>query len=181
LQQVDDIFFFTIEECQELAAATLGNPQEIVDVRRATRVEYKSMVLPLAFYGMPEPITIDPEVGGRTVTELTGAAGGGGVVEGRARVVTDPEQEVELEPGDILVCRFTDPSWAPLMALSEGLVIDIGGSASHGAVVARELGIPYVIGTENGTRALGEGDHIRVDGSNNLVKVLERADHTRSA
>ncbi|MGA4790660.1 PEP-utilizing enzyme [Nocardia sp. AB354] len=181
LQQVDDIFFFTIEECQELAAGTLANPQEIVDVRRATRVEYKSMVLPLAFHGMPEPITIEAELGGRTVTEVTGAAGGGGTVEGRARVVTDPEQEVDLDPGDILVCRFTDPSWAPLMALSEALVIDIGGSASHGAVVARELGIPYVIGTENGTRAIGEGDRILVDGAKNLVKVLERADAARSA
>ncbi|MFI7194015.1 PEP-utilizing enzyme [Nocardia nova] len=182
LQQTDDVFFFTIEECQRLHAGELDDPQQIVDVRRTTRAEYQSMVLPIAFYGMPKPVRIDPEPDhAEAATQLTGAASGGGTVEGRARIFTDPEQEVDLEPGDVLVCRFTDPSWAPLMALSEALVIDIGGSASHGAVVARELGIPYVIGTEIGTRVLGEGDRILVDGESNLVRILHRAGSEQAA
>ncbi|MGA4790817.1 PEP-utilizing enzyme [Nocardia sp. AB354] len=182
LQQTDDVFFFTIEECQRLHAGELDNPQRIVDVRRTTRAEYQSMVLPIAFYGMPEPVRIDPEPDhAEAATQLKGAASGGGTVEGRARIFTDPEQEVDLEPGDVLVCRFTDPSWAPLMALSEALVIDIGGSASHGAVVARELGIPYVIGTEIGTRVLREGDRIFVDGESNLVRIIHRVGSERSA
>lgn len=174
LQETDDAFFFGIDECRRLAAGEIPNVQEIVDVRKATRAEYKAMVLPIAFTGMPEPIVLSGE-GDATPTEFSGAAAGGGKVEGRARIVTDPEQDVELEDGDILVCRFTDPSWAPIMALSEALVIDIGGSASHGAVVARELGIPYVIGTEVGTRTLRDGDRILVDGGSNLVRILERA------
>ena len=167
----DDVFFFTIEECQALAAGELTNPREIVDVRRATRAEYKAMILPLAFTGMPEPIEIDPDSATDRPEEIKGAASGGGTATGRARIVTDPGQEVDLDPGDILVCRFTDPSWAPLMALAEALVIDIGGSASHGAVVARELGIPFVIGTEVGTRVIREGDSLVVDGAANSVKI----------
>lgn len=174
LQQVDDVFFLTVEECSDLARGALPGVREIVAVRRATRAEYKAMVLPVAFTGMPVPIAVGSSAEGAP-REFSGAASGGGKVEGRARIVTDPEQDVELEDGDILVCRFTDPSWAPLMALSEALVIDIGGSASHGAVVARELGIPYVIGTEVGTRALRDGDRILVDGDQNVVRVLESA------
>jgi pyruvate,water dikinase len=180
LGEVDDVFFLTIEECQSLAAGRLPDPQQVVDVRRRTRAEYKAMVLPVAFTGMPELVEPhDPDA--PALTELTGAASGGGVVEGRARVVRDPAEGIDLEPGDILVCRFTDPSWAPLMAMAEALVIDIGGSASHGAVVARELGIPYVIGTGKGTRAVREGDRILVDGSANRVRVLERSDDIRES
>ena len=174
LEEVDDVFFFTVEECQAMAAGRLANVEEIVAVRRETRAAYKAIVLPLSFTGMPEPVEIRQD--DDTTAVLTGAASGGGTASGRARVVLDPAQDVDLEPGDILVCRFTDPSWAPLMAMADGLVIDLGGSASHGAVVARELGIPYVIGTATGTRVLREGDRIIVDGSNNQVTVVERAD-----
>ena len=103
---------------------------------------------------------------------MSDAASGGGVVVGRARVLLDVNDDIDLEDGDILVCRFTDPSWAPLMSLAEALVIDMGGSASHGAVVARELGIPFVIGTGNGTSVLRDGDRIEVDGRGNTVRVL---------
>ncbi|GAC52688.1 PEP-utilizing enzyme [Gordonia amicalis] len=175
LREVDDVFFLTVEECEDLAAGRLSDAQRIVDTRRATREGYKAMVLPVAFYGMPEPERIDDDADDVGAVELSGAASGGGVVEGRARVLSDPSEDIELDDGDILVCRFTDPSWAPLMAMAEALVIDIGGSASHGAVVARELGVPYVIGTESGTRRIGEGDRILVDGERNLVKVTERA------
>ncbi|MDO3402727.1 PEP-utilizing enzyme [Mycolicibacterium neoaurum] len=174
LENVDDVFFFTIEECQAMDAGRIPNVQEIVDVRRDTRAAYKAMTLPLSFTGMPTPIEIAAD-DDATAVELVGAASGGGVVEGTARVVLDPSQDVDLDPGDILVCRFTDPSWAPLMALADALVIDLGGSASHGAVVARELGIPYVIGAEGGTRAIREGDQVLVDGTNNVVRVLRRA------
>jgi phosphohistidine swiveling domain-containing protein len=184
-RDVDDAFFLTIEECQQVDAGTLTDVEEIVTQRRKTREVYRMMELPIAFYGMPEPIAADAGSGrqqeaqadraaGRVV-EFSGAASGGGVVEGRARVVTDPNADVELEDGDVLVCRFTDPSWAPLMSLAEALVIDMGGSASHGAVVARELGIPYVIGTEIGTAALRDGDRIIVDGERNVVRVLAGA------
>ena len=94
-----------------------------------------------------------------------------GVVEGVARVVHEPG-ESELEPGEILVCQTTDPSWSAYFLLAGGVVIDIGGSLSHGAIVARELGIPCVINTLDGTRRLRTGDRIRVDGGTGRVERL---------
>lgn len=176
LQEVDDVFFLTVEECVALADGALPHVRHIVEVRRETRVHYKAISLPLSFTGMPKPIETGHDGQHSEKTELNGAASGGGAVEGRARVVLDPAEDVDLEPGDVLVCRFTDPSWAPLMAMSEALVIDIGGSASHGAVVARELDVPYVIGVESGTRTIRTGDRILVDGANNVVRILARAE-----
>ncbi|MGW5145154.1 PEP-utilizing enzyme [Rhodococcus koreensis] len=170
----DDAFFLTVEECQQLAAGELPNARAIVRARRATRIEYKNMDLPLSFVGMPT-LTPKSDRSSADILEVTGSASGGGIVEGRARIVVEADDDIDLDPGDILVCRFTDPGWAPLMALADALVIDIGTSASHGAVVARELGIPFVIGTGNGTRALREGDRLLVDGGAGVVKVLERA------
>jgi pyruvate,water dikinase len=174
LAQVDDAFYLSIAECQALAAGNLPDVTEIVLARRGYREAHRKVVLPVFFRGMPQPLVPDVSESVGPV-ELTGAASGGGTVEGRARVLLDVNDDIELDAGDILVCRFTDPSWAPLMSMAEALVIDVGGSASHGAVVARELGIPYVIGTERGTSVLHDGDRILVDGRNNVVRVLQGA------
>jgi pyruvate,water dikinase len=98
-----------------------------------------------------------------------------GEVEGRARVVMDPDAGIEIEPGEVLVCQTTDPSWASYFLVASALVIDIGGAMSHGAIVARELGIPCVINTRTGTSAISPGDLLRVDGGSGKVEVLERA------
>lgn len=82
----------------------------------------------------------------------------------------------ELEPGEILVARDTDPAWASLMFLSAGLIADIGGVMSHTAVVARELGLPCVVSTRNATRILHTGDRVRLDGTHGSVRIVERAD-----
>jgi pyruvate,water dikinase len=94
----------------------------------------------------------------------------GEVVTGRARVIRDPD-EADLEPGDILVCVTTDPSWTPLFMLAEALVIDTGGQMSHGAIVARELGVTCVINTVTGTRDIPDGATITVDGSSGRVAI----------
>jgi pyruvate,water dikinase len=93
-------------------------------------------------------------------------------VTGRARVVLDPAA-AELEPGEILVCRTTDPGWVSLFHLAGGVVIDMGGQMSHGAIVARELGIPCVIGTGDGTRRLRTGDLVCLDGTAGQVQILK--------
>ncbi|HWD03510.1 MAG TPA: PEP-utilizing enzyme [Amycolatopsis sp.] len=178
LGEVDDVFFLTLEELGQLVAGELDNAAELVSYRRGTREEYKRMKLPSSFEGMPEVLTEPHHAAGPadgSVDPITGAASGGGQVKGRARVVLDPNEDVELDAGDILVCRFTDPSWAPLFTLAEALVIDLGGAASHGALVAREMGIPYVIGTGDGTARIQDGDTILVDGQANSVRVVERA------
>ncbi len=86
----------------------------------------------------------------------------------------DPDDD--LEPGEVLVCRFTDPSWTPVMMIAAGLLIDIGGPASHGAIVARELGVPCVIGTNDGTARIRTGDLVRLDGTAGTVTVLKRGE-----
>jgi pyruvate,water dikinase len=174
LTQADDAFFLSIAECRTLESGGIPDVTEMVLARRAYRDAHRKVALPVFFHGMPEPMVPDLSAADGPV-ELTGAASGGGQVQGRARVLLDVNDAIELDAGDILVCRFTDPSWAPLMSLADALVIDIGGSASHGAVVARELGIPYVIGTERGTMVLRDGDRILVDGEANVVRVLEAA------
>jgi pyruvate,water dikinase len=89
-------------------------------------------------------------------------------------VVSDPA-EADVEPGDVLVCATTDPSWASLFLVAAAVVIDIGGPISHGAIVARELGIPCVINTRTGTRQLHTGDLVCVDGDKGTVEVIEQA------
>src|SRR5205814_10530304 len=95
--------------------------------------------------------TIEPSEAARAGDEITGLAVSPGVVEGRARVVLDAAAS-ELEPGEVLVCETTDPSWASLFLVASALVIDIGGALSHGAIVARELGVPCWISTRAGPR-----------------------------
>jgi phosphoenolpyruvate synthase/pyruvate phosphate dikinase len=85
-------------------------------------------------------------------------------------VVLDP-REVDLDDGEILVCKTTDPSWAPLFLVASALVIDTGGPMSHGAIVARELGVPCVINTVSGTRDIPDGARITVDGSAGTVVI----------
>jgi pyruvate,water dikinase len=93
------------------------------------------------------------------------------VVEGRIRVILDPA-DTEMDSGDVLVARTTDPSWASVMFLASALVVDIGGPLSHAAVVAREMGVPCVMGTGDGTVRLRTGDRVRVDGAKGTVDVL---------
>ncbi|HBR29277.1 MAG TPA: phosphoenolpyruvate synthase, partial [Firmicutes bacterium] len=94
-----------------------------------------------------------------------------GVIEGRARVILEIE-EADLEEGDILVTTFTDPSWTPLFLSIKGLVTEVGGLMTHGAVIAREYGLPAVVGVENATKLIKDGQRIRVHGTEGYVEFL---------
>ncbi len=94
-----------------------------------------------------------------------------GTVEGRARVVADLSGAA-LEPGDVLVTAYTDPSWSPAFVTIAGLVTEVGGRMTHGAVVAREYGLPAVVGVEDATRLIRDGQRVRVDGGSGLVEIL---------
>jgi pyruvate,water dikinase len=170
----DDVFFLTLDE---LGGSEAGADwSELVARRRASHEEYRAMTLPVVFVGMPVPV--EPLGEPSAPAPVVGVTGSPGLAEGTARVVLDPgdpDETDQLEEGDILVCRLTDPSWAALFSLVAGLVIDIGGLASHGAIVARELGIPCVIGTGDGTRRIRGGDRIRVDGAAGTVTILQSA------
>lgn len=176
LEQADDARYLTIDE---LVAGITPEHRELVAHRRACRERHRLVDLPTTFTGTPVPIDLAAATAdaaaGRTADEvIDGVAGSPGVVEGTARVILDPNDAEPPGPGEVLVCRFTDPSWAPMFTLAEALVIDIGASASHGAIVARELGVPCVIGTGDGTRRIQDGDWLRVDGTAGRVEVLKR-------
>lgn len=94
-----------------------------------------------------------------------------GVIEGRARVILSME-DANLEDGDILVTTFTDPSWTPLFVSIKGLVTEVGGLMTHGAVIAREYGLPAVVGVENATKLIKDGQRIRVHGTEGYVEIL---------
>lgn len=94
-----------------------------------------------------------------------------GVVEGKARVILNME-EANLEEGDILVTAFTDPSWTPLFVSIKGLVTEVGGLMTHGAVIAREYGLPGVVGVENATKLIKDGQRIRVHGTEGYIETL---------
>jgi rifampicin phosphotransferase len=94
-----------------------------------------------------------------------------GIIEGRARVILHMENAV-LGDGDILVTPFTDPSWTPLFVSIKGLVTEVGGLMTHGAVIAREYGLPAVVGAENATKLIKDGQRIRVNGTDGYVEIL---------
>ncbi|MGH8972483.1 MAG: PEP-utilizing enzyme [Acidimicrobiia bacterium] len=169
LAEPEDVFYLTTDE---LLARPADGLRDEVGFRRGKRDEYLKLRLPDTWTGMPEGIPLDSAVDTES-EELSGLAVSPGVVEGRARVILDPGEV--LEQGEILVCETTDPSWTSLFLVAAGLVIDIGGPLSHGAIVARELGVPCVINTRVGTRTLRTGDLVRVDGGAGRVEVLSRA------
>jgi pyruvate,water dikinase len=102
---------------------------------------------------------------------LAGIAVSAGTVEGRARVVLDMA-EADLEPGDILVTTATDPSWTPLFVTIAGMVTEVGGFMTHGAVIAREYGLPAVVGVQGSTGLIPDGQRIRVNGADGYVELL---------
>jgi pyruvate,water dikinase len=102
---------------------------------------------------------------------LAGLAVSAGTVEGRARVIVDMAK-ADLEPGDILVTSYTDPSWTPLFVAATGLVTEVGGLMTHGAVIAREYGLPAIVGVDNATGLIRDGQRIRVHGTAGYVEIL---------
>lgn len=173
LDDADDVFYLTVDE----VAAPPAGARDLVARRRERRAYYETLQIPAAWLGDPEPIArvISHERSDIDVIEGVGVSPG--FVEGAVRVVTDPDDDVE--PGEILVAKTTDPSWASIMFISGALVVDIGGALSHAAIVARELGIPCVVNTKVGSQQLRTGDMVRVDGSSGRVAIVSRVPATR--
>ncbi|KBZ61066.1 hypothetical protein K875_04017 [Mycobacterium [tuberculosis] TKK-01-0051] len=171
LDRVDDACYLTVDE---LLAPLPANVRELVEFRRTRREEYRRLEVPSVFTGMPEAIERSNEPPSEDAV-IHGTPAGPGIFEGIVRVVVDPESQDTLDDGEVLVCKFVDPGWTALVSLAGALVTDIGSPASHGAIVARELGITCVVGTGNGTTALRSGDLVRVDGTTGEIAVLTRS------
>jgi pyruvate,water dikinase len=148
----------------ERAEAETVKPKDWIGTATESQLEFPY----LSLWGFPERLDIEQSEG----ETITGIAASPGVVEGTAKVVSSIDEFDEVKHGDILVCQMTNPAWTPLFAMISAIVTDAGGTVSHPAVMAREFGIPAVIGCSVGTTKIKSGDRLRVDGSNGVVEVL---------
>ena len=169
-----DVLHLTVEEAID---TSVRDRRELVAFRQERHAYHCTVRPPDKWVGKPEALPLSAGTTDRPEV-IEGLAGSPGSVEGLARVVRDPAVDELPAPGEILVCATTDPSWAPVFVVAEGLVIDIGGPASHGAIVARELGVPCVINTETGTVRIRTGDRVIVDGDAGIVHIVERVGET---
>jgi pyruvate,water dikinase len=175
LESAEDIFFISLPEARSVLAG-----RDLRSVVRDRRADYENE---LKRRHVPRVLLSDgTEPAGETGDTLRtsdgilqGAPASGGVVTGLARVILDPNG-ASLEPGEILVAPSTDPGWTPLFLTAGGLVMEMGGAMSHGAVVAREYGIPAVVGVPDATGRIITGQQIAVDGSTGTITVEPQSD-----
>lgn len=171
LRRRDDIDFLRFEELREVARTGVVD-HDLIDTRRAEFVAHQPLTPPRVLTSEGEALNGAYRGGGLPPGALAGLAVSAGTVEGRARIVLDLAR-ADLAPGDILVTTFTDPSWTPLFVAVSGLVTEVGGLMTHGAVIAREYGLPAVVGVEDATRKIRDGQRIRVHGTAGYVEILD--------
>jgi pyruvate,water dikinase len=171
IREKEDVYYLTFEEFREVVRTNKLEYSLIDHLKDEYRVFEKLRP--------PRVITSDGEVISGTyryenipVNAMAALAVSSGIAEGRARVILSM-QDANLEEGDILVTAFTDPSWTPLFVSIKGLVTEVGGLMTHGAVIAREYGLPAVVGVENATRLIKDGQRIRVNGTDGYVEILD--------
>ncbi len=171
LTKPDDIYYLTWDEATDLAEGRLDPAEAMTRVRRRREEEERNrvVVLPDAFAGRPRPLSAAPSLTPGQV--LRGLPVSPGRATGPARVVHDPRDNVEVKRGEILVAPVTDAGWTPLFVVVAGLVVDIGGTLSHGSIVAREYGLPAVVGVKTATQCIRTGQIITVDGSQGTVII----------
>jgi pyruvate,water dikinase len=170
LAEKEDIFYLTFQELGDVARTNEVDDQLIRQRKHAFR-SYQSLTPPRVLTSEGEVITGAYRRDDVPTGALVGLPVSGGTIEGRARVILDMT-EADLEAGDILVTTYTDPSWSPLFVAIKGLVTEVGGQMTHGAVIAREYGLPAVVGVEQATRLIRDGQRIRVHGTDGYVEVL---------
>jgi phosphoenolpyruvate synthase/pyruvate phosphate dikinase len=171
LRDKEDVYYLSFEEFQELVR-THKPDYHLIGKRKEEYRLYEKL-------SPPRVITSDGEmISGKYNREslpagaIAGLPVSSGIIEGRARVILNMEN-VDLETGDILVTAFTDPSWTPLFVSIKGLVTEVGGLMTHGAVIAREYGLPAVVAVENATRLIKDGQRIRVNATDGYVEILD--------
>jgi pyruvate,water dikinase len=170
LRQPEDIFFLRFEELHDVVRT--GQVDDgLIRRREAEFRVYETLTPPRVLTSEGEALLGSYRRDDVPAGALVGLPVSPGVVEGRARVVADVAR-ADPGPDDILVTAYTDPSWSPLFVAVKGLVTEVGGLMTHGAVVAREYGLPAVVGVEHATRILRDGQRIRLDATHGYVEVL---------
>ena len=170
LREQEDIFYLRFQEMQEVVRTNQVDDQLIRQRKEAFR-SYQALTPPRVFTSDGEAIAGSYRRDDLPTGALVGLPVSAGTIEGRARVILDMA-EADLEAGDILVTAYTDPSWTPLFVAIAGLVTEVGGLMTHGAVIAREYGLPAVVGVEQATRLIRDGQRIRVHGTDGYVEIL---------
>ncbi|MET9604111.1 rifamycin-inactivating phosphotransferase [Streptomyces sp. NPDC006512] len=170
LSEAEDIFYLTFQELHDVVRSNRLDEQLVRRREEAFRA-YHALTPPRVLTSDGEAVTGAYRRDDVPAGALIGVPVSAGTVEGRARVILDMA-EADLEAGDILVTTFTDPSWSPLFVGIAGLVTEVGGLMTHGAVIAREYGLPAVVGVEGATRLIRDGQRIRVHGTDGYVEIL---------
>ena len=170
LREKEDIFYLTFQELHDVVRANQVDDQ-LIHQRKDAFSSYQALTPPRVLTSDAEVIAGAYRRDDVPAGALVGLAVSAGIIEGRARVIHDMA-EADLEAGDILVTAYTDPSWSPLFVAITGLVTEVGGLMTHGAVIAREYGLPAVVGVEQATRLIRNGQRIRVHGTDGYVEIL---------
>ncbi|MFG2533007.1 rifamycin-inactivating phosphotransferase [Streptomyces sp. NPDC048516] len=170
LPEKEDIFYLTFQELHDVVRTHRVDGRLIQQRKDAFR-SYHALTPPRVLTSDGEAVTGAYRRDDVPAGALIGLPVSAGTIEGRARVILDMA-EADLEAGDILVTTFTDPSWSPLFVAVAGLVTEVGGLMTHGAVIAREYGLPAVVGVDQATRLIRDGQRIRVHGTEGYIEIL---------
>jgi pyruvate,water dikinase len=170
VHEEEDIDYLAFEELREVVR-THELDRRIVSKRKDEYRSYEKLTPPRVITSDGEVIAGEYKRENLPAGAIVGLAVSSGVREGRARVILNLE-DAALEEGDILITCFTDPSWTPLFVSIKGLVTEVGGLMTHGAVIAREYGLPAVVGVENATKLIQDGQRIRVNGTEGYIEIL---------
>jgi pyruvate,water dikinase len=176
LSQAGEIFFLELAEIRHLVSSTdpayKKHVLEALDVRRSQLEEHRQLTnVPSLFYGNAPPAPL-PADSSPSAQRLQGIGASSGQVEGWVRVLQNLQAASDIDRQTILVVPYTDSGWAPLLARAGGLIAEVGGRLSHGAIVAREYGIPAVMDIHNATQLLQDGQRVRIDGQRGIVEIL---------
>jgi pyruvate,water dikinase len=173
IEKSEDLFFLHFHELQALANHDSHDWRKLIAERRAVHErENRRKQVPRVLVSDGRAFYQGIGVLADTDTVISGSPVSPGVAEGVVHIIFDP-RGAQLAPGEILVCPGTDPAWTPLFMAAGGLITEVGGMMTHGSVVAREYGIPAVVGVHQATTRLKDGQRIRVDGTAGKIVVLE--------
>jgi pyruvate,water dikinase len=170
LREKEDVFYLTLQELADVVRTNQVDDQ-LIRERKEAFESYHALTPPRVLTSDGEIITGAYGRDDVPPGALIGLPVSAGTIEGRARVILDMA-EANLEAGDILVTAYTDPSWTPLFVTIKGLVTEVGGMMTHGAVIAREYGLPAVVGVEHATQLIRDGQRIRVHGTDGHVELM---------
>ena len=170
IHEKEDIYYLTFEELHEVVRTNKLDYQMISKRKDEYRL-YEKLTPPRVITSDGEIIVGEYKRDNLMAEAIVGLPVSSGIIEGRARVILNME-DADLEDGDILVTTFTDPSWTPLFVSIKGLVTEVGGLMTHGAVIAREYGLPAVVGVVNATKLIKDGQRIRVNGTEGYIEIL---------